>query len=156
MINLIVENNLVKLNKLENEDYKIFVNTYLVKYEETLQVDRFSSTKYKKKFKSVRERRNLYSEDDKYIYFSKGILDFIPKENLYITDLSTSTIIEPTSTLEEIKKSLPMFDLRDDQVIAVNKCLKLKRGVIQLPTATGKSAIITSVVKNLIKFNPDI
>lgn len=156
MVNLYVCKNVVFLSKSQ-KDYKEFITSFLVKYEEVSRLDYYSSTKTKKRFKYVKERRNLYSEDNNFITFSRGLLSVIPTSE-YTAEYreDDNKLVVPNLTYDEIKTTLSCFDLRDDQVIAVMKSLVAKRGVIQLPTATGKSAIITSTIKRLIQYNPKI
>lgn len=156
MLKVEVLKNIVRIDKSQKE-YIDFVSQYLVKYEEIRKVDVYLSTKKKKAWKTVKERRDLYTEDSQYIYFTRGILTMIPQtENYSITYLDDDTVIVPEINQDEIKNSLDAFQLRDDQVTAVVKSLLCKRGVIQLPTSVGKTAIITSTIKSLIKVNPDI
>lgn len=154
MIDLTVKNNKVFLSK-KQDGWQDFVVKYLVKYEEVRKLDFYNSTKTRKAYKTVRERRNLYTEDQDYIYFTRGVLLLIPQ--IYrLEDLSESHIKTPEIDKERIKSSLNSFDLRDDQIIAVVKCLFNKRGVIQLPTAVGKSAIIATTIKELLEVNPSM
>ena len=126
-----------------------------MKYEEVKQVDYINSTKSKKKFKIVKQRRDLFTENSEYIFFPRGILELIPSSEYIIEENvdNLSKIQLPDLSDDNIRKSLTVFDLRDDQVLAVKKSLICKRGVIQLPTATGKSAIITSTIKQLLSKN---
>ena len=157
MVHLDVSGNIVFINKEHQEvECQDFVNKFLVKYEEVKQVDPFHSTRNKKKFKTVRELRQLYTDDEQFISFPRGILELIPQTEYTATYHEQNSIRVPKLSQDDIKHSLDCFDLRDDQVIAVNKCLLCKRGVIQLPTATGKSAIITSTIKALLKENPQM
>lgn len=156
MLRIEVLKNIVRIDKSQKE-YINFVSQYLIKYEEVRKVDIYHSTKKKKAWKTVKERRDLYTEDSKYIYFSRGILMMIPQSPYYdIVYLNEDEIVVPKINQDEIKNSLDAFQLRDDQVTAVVKSLLCKRGVIQLPTSVGKTAIITSTIKSLIKYNPDI
>lgn len=156
MVNLYVCRNVVFLSKSQ-KGYLDFVTSFLVKYEDVRKLDYFNSTKTKKRFKFVKERRNLYSEDDNFIMFSRGTLELIP-ESEYVAEYrqEVSEIVVPPFDYEDVKTTLDSFDLRDDQVVAVRKCLLAKRGVIQLPTATGKSAIITTTIKKLLQYNPSL
>lgn len=156
MVSLNIHKNLVCLNKNENKDYESFINKYLVKYEETTKVDSYASTKNKRRYKSVKEKHNLFVETDSDIIFSRGVLELLPPYEYTINSSVPDTLTVPNLTDEEIEKTLDCFDLREDQVLAVKKALIMKRGIIQLPTATGKSAIITSIIKRLIEANPDL
>lgn len=154
MVELYVCNNVVFLSKGQ-EHYQDFVKEFLVKYEDVTRLDFYNSTKTKKRFKTVKERRNLYTEDDNFVKFSRGILEVIPPCFYTVTSRKDYFgLVTPDIDDDEIRKTLPTFDLRDDQVLAVKKALLCKRGVIQLPTAVGKSAIITSVIKKLSEYNP--
>lgn len=153
-MNLYVCRNVVFLDKGQ-ENYQDFVNAFLVKYEDCKKLDYFNSTKSKKRFKTVRERRDLYTEDDNFIKFSRGLLEMIP-ESAYTCTVrkEIDSLCTPRIDLDAIKKTPPHFELRQDQVVAVVKCLVARRGVIQLPTATGKSAIIATVLSQLEEYNP--
>lgn len=156
MLKIFVNKNVVFLDKRQL-DYKSFVSQFLTKYEEVKKIDFYNSTKKKKVYKTVKERRDLYVEDSNYIYFSRGILELIPYiENYDLKYLSEDHIIVPSIDRDRIRNSMSKFTLREDQVTAVLKCIINKRGVIQLPTAIGKSAIITVVIKELLLFNPEI
>lgn len=155
MVHLVVDKNLVFIPKSQ-KNYMDFVNSFLVKYEEVTQVDHINSTRFKKKLKTVRERRELYTEDDSFIMFARGILDLIPETEYKASVSGKNKVIRPKLTFEEIKKSLNCFDLRDDQIVAVNKGISAQRGIIQLPTGTGKSAIISAIIKQILKVNPSI
>lgn len=133
-----------------------FIQTWLTKYEEVVTKDVFNSSKSKTKLKSIKVKQNLFIESNDTVFFARGILELIPKTEYHILYLTPSSIIKPQVNTDDIKHSLPSFDLRQDQIIAVNKCLLLQRGVIQLPTAVGKSAIIASTAKWLLKFNPQM
>lgn len=155
MVKLVVNKNKVYLSKLDPEFQK-FVASFLIKYEEVSRPDYFNSKKNQKRFKTVKERRNLYTETDDFVIFARGLLELIPPTEYVAEHLSPDLIVTPQVSNEEIKTSLDSFDLRDDQVIAVRKGLVARRGVIQLPTATGKSAIITTIIKKLLESNPGL
>lgn len=159
MVNLFQPSkNVVTLSKGQ-EGYKDFVKNYLTKYEEVTKVDRFNSTKSKKRFKSVKEVRELFTDCGNYLTFSRGLLEIIPDSEykLYLSeDCNFNQFDSPQYSFDQIRKTLDVFDLRDDQIIAVMKGLACKRGVIQMPTATGKSAIITSIIKRLLERYPEM
>ena len=155
MVNLYIFGNQVLLRK-DDPDFKQFITSFLIKYEEVSKIDFYNSSKFHKVFRTVKERRDLYVEFKDTISFSRGLLEVIPSESYRIVRQEEGRLTVNVPTSEEIRKSLPdSFDLRDDQIIAVRKCLSAKRGVIQLPTAVGKSAIIASTIKFLLKDNPD-
>lgn len=154
MINLSIDRNVVKLSKSQ-AGYRDFVSQFLVKFEEVKKIDFYNSTKDRKVYKTVKERRELYSDLGDYITFPRGILTMIPQDFYTINEIVDSNRINVPVDQEEIKRSLNSFELREDQILAVSKCLLLKRGVIQLPTATGKSAIIASTIKEILKYYPD-
>lgn len=156
MVNLYISKNVVSLSKRE-PTYKLFISKYLTKYEDKKVVDIYNSTKTKKIFKTIKEIRRLYTETKDTIFFPRGVLELIPVNEYQIIDESPEDYLKtPQLSSDEIKKTLSVFDLREDQIIAVNKCLLCKRGVIQLPTAVGKSAIITATIKRLVEVNPDM
>lgn len=155
MVKLVVNKNKVYLSKLDPE-FQRFAASFLIKYEEVSKIDYFSSRKGRKRFKTVKERRDLYTETDEFIIFPRGLLDMIPANEYEVISFTPDAIVTPQVSKDEIRTALDSFDLRDDQVVAVNKGLIARRGVIQLPTATGKSAIITTIIKMLLKSNPDL
>lgn len=154
LVNLSVNKNVVKLNKSQT-GYRDFVSHFLIKFEEVKKIDIYNSTKNRKVYKTVKERRELYTDCGAYITFPRGVLTMIPQDYYNINGLVDSNKINVPIDQEEIKHSLSSFDLRDDQILAVSKCLLLKRGVVQLPTATGKSAIIASIIKEILKYYPE-
>lgn len=150
--------NVITLSKGQ-EGFKDFVSKFLLKYEEVTKPDYFNSTRTKKRFKTVKERRELYTDCGSHITFSRGLLEVIPETEykLFLSeDCDFNQYDAPPLDFETIKKTLDVFDLRDDQAVAVSKGLYLKRGVIQMPTATGKSAIITSIIKRLLERYPEM
>lgn len=154
MIQLVVSHNKVYLSK-NQQGWHDFVVKYLIKFEDVRKPDFYNSTKSRKVYKTVKERRNLYLEDKDYVYFTRGVLSLVPP--IYeIKELHADTITCPEINQDKIRTSLKSFDLREDQVVAVMKCLVNKRGVIQLPTAIGKSAVIATTIKSLLEENPDM
>lgn len=157
MVRLVVSHNIVMIDKNDNSNsYQSFVTRFLIKYEEIRKRDPMSCGKKKKpKFITIKESRNLYVDDGSTIYFSRGLLDLIPSSEYEIVSEPPLNLNLPEINKEEIRTSLKTFDLRDDQVVAVVKCLSNRRGVVQLPTATGKSSIIASTIIQILKKNPD-
>lgn len=139
----------------KQEGYRDFVSSFLVKFEEVKKYDPYNSTRFHRAFKVVKEARYLFVDKNDYIIFARGLLEIIPKGSYHIVDKSTFSLTDVPIDQYDIVHSLDSFDLRDDQVLAVKKCLLNKRGVIQLPTATGKSAIISSTIKGILKYNPE-
>ena len=87
MVDIIVNKNVCTLYK-NQKDYKYFLNTYLVKYEDVTKVDIYNSTKKKKKFKTVKELRVLCTDYKDYIEFSRGLLEIIPDKEYKSTVVS--------------------------------------------------------------------
>ena len=138
-------------------EFNQFVLSFLTKYEDVKVYDYLNSSKGKKRLKTIKEKRELFVSFKEGVIFSRGLLDLIPQGYYVLEDISKGDALKvPELSLDEIKKTLSVFELRDDQAVAVAKCLGVKRGVIQMPTATGKSAIITSVLKRLHEVNPDM
>lgn len=157
MVNIAVKKNIVTIIKDQNPEYENFVRSFLYKFEEMTQLDYLGSKGRKgKKLKTVRELRKLYVETQHSIHFARGLLSLIPTNEYKISYQVPEEYKSPNVSLEEIKNTLKTFPLRDDQCVAVRKCLYARRGVIQMPTATGKSAIITSVIKILQQANPGL
>lgn len=155
MVDLSINNNEVLLSKSE-EDYQNFINNFLVKYETVSRIDPYRSTKSHRVLRTEKVRRNLFVDQGDAISFSRGLLSVIPESEYRVTDILSKNLYQEFSAdPEEIKHSLPSFDLREDQVLAVLKCLYMKRGVIQLPTAVGKSSIITATVKQILSQYPE-
>lgn len=152
MVILQVHRNIVILNKSQ-AGYREFVSSFLVKFEPVSKIDRFKSTKTHKVLRTEKVRRNLFLEYKEYITFPRGLLSIIPS-NEYTVENLVEGIGDFPINQDEIRHSLDCFDLRDDQVLAVTKSLVLKRGVVQLPTAVGKSAIISSTIKQILKHRP--
>lgn len=157
MIEIVIKKNIVTIIKEQNPEWEDFVKTYLYKFENVVMPDYLASFGQKgKKLKTVRELRKLYTETQNSIHFSRGLLTLIPTSEYRVSYQVPEEYKSPDISLEEIRNTLKTFPLRDDQCIAVRKCLFARRGVIQMPTATGKSAIITSVIKILQDANPGL
>lgn len=155
MVKLTVDKNKVYLRR-DDPEFKEFITSFLTKFEDVSKLDFMNSTKYKKRFKTVKERRDLYTEYKDYITFTRGLLEMIPQDAYVAQYVSEDKVLVPDVTSDEIKTSLDTFDLREDQIVAVRKVLVARRGVIQLPTATGKSSIIASASKLLLEKNPGL
>lgn len=155
MVKLIVSKNVVLLPK-DQEDSRRFVLTYLVKFEEVTKTDYMEMRMHgRRKLKTVKERRCLFNEDDLFVRFSRGILELIPDNEYEVEYTNQDSLTVPQPTKEEVMKLPADFDLREDQIIAVLKCLIFKRGVVQLPTGIGKSIIIACIIKLLNMANPN-
>ena len=86
-------------------------------------------------------------EDNSRFKFLTGLFDFVA-QNLNRPDL----IIEDNTNfksynLEFSNGLLNDIILRDDQVFSIKKCLKLTRGIVDLPTRTGKTEVFCGVSK---------
>jgi len=82
---------------------------------------------------------------DKISYYT--YLGLLPKCGYEI-----STPIYPSPTIDEIKSMDK--DLYDFQVAGIEKALKLHKGLIVIPTGGGKTRIIQTIIKFLLKDNP--
>lgn len=86
----------------------------------------------------------LYIEDNTFKFFT-GLVDWV------LSNLENQQVeIEDKTTL----KSFPIpvtndildgITLRDDQVFSIKKCLQLSRGIVDLPTRTGKTEVFCGV-----------
>ena len=75
----------------------------------------------------------------------KGYLEFLP-DSIPRVDKTVTEIPEiDTNNLEGI---LDGITLRDDQVIAVTKMTKVRRGIVQLATGAGKTECMSAFLKN--------
>ena len=158
MVKLFVNKNIVTLKKT-TPDAQRFIKIYLTKYEDIVVPDLYNSTKNRRVFKTIKELRELYTEsqDKDFIYFSRGLLTLIPESEYEIRYTTKDQMRIPEIDKDTLcNLTLPYFKLREDQVVAVMKSLLFKRGIIQLPTATGKSAIISSVLKSIKTANPQM
>ena len=152
LVELNISKNIVDLDATQN-GFSAFADEFLTKYETVMKPDIYSPGR--NKLKAVMEKRVLYTRKRDLARFPRGLLEFIPKEEYSVKSESKDTgnpIINVTD--DQILNTIDKFKLRNDQIIAVKKCLLCKRGVIQLPTATGKSAIITSTIKIIHGYNP--
>lgn len=103
---------------------------------------------------------------DKYV-FPRGLYDLVRDK---LCQFCPELVIEDTSTdkyyidqsyildidVEHILQPYARFELRKDQVLAVKKSLLSHRGVLQLPTGSGKTEIMSALIKILVDKYPDI
>lgn len=132
-----------------------FLDKYVTGYEELKEFQRG----YSKKVKNPVALYLTVEEDSKVKYlFPRGLWDLIEdkdklaiKSKFKIEDKSTDeyqlnelTINNFRDKLKSILQPESGFDLREDQVTAIFKALKVKRGLIQYPTGclVGESKII--------------
>lgn len=94
--------------------------------------------------------------DDGNMFVPIGLLGFFNDiiKNSKITDTRTkekwdySDIIE---NLESYRGILNGITLRDEQLISIRKAIVAKRGILQLPTGSGKTEIMCGIVKSISK-----
>lgn len=141
-----------------------FLNKYVTGYEELKEFQ----GGYSKKVKNPVALYLTVEEDSKVKYlFPRGLWDLIEdkdklaiKSKFKIEDKSTDefqldelTINNFRDKLKSILQPESGFDLREDQVTAIFKALKVKRGLIQYPTGclVGKSKIIMTndIIKSI-------
>lgn len=158
-----IQNNMCKLTKgIEDSiELRMFLNQFLT-LEETVK-----KINYRGKSRNISyqtEIKRLYTKDtdeDGY-YFPRGLYilwaDKV-KDHIDVVDESHYNYeftLEDLSDLESVLRPYASFDLREDQVMAVRKSLALKRGIVQLPTGSGKTEIMSATIKKLEERNPEI
>lgn len=152
---ILVHNNYCTLYNDKSREVIYFVGKYLTVTE---YVSKYNI--YQKKYvrEPNTERLYQYSSSNNMITFGRGVLDMLTDEDrqhITITYQEHSRInTEFDIDRDDIKHSIPGFTLRDDQVMAVYKALKRKRGIIQMPTGSGKSLIITAITNQILRHNP--
>lgn len=130
----------------------VILNQFLPYEYTSIKVD------YKKKRKGITEyvrtqyEGNYYEiiNEGKWIKISHGFLKYIPEDIYEIIDDKNLLHEYPTIVKSRVKTCLPNYELRDDQVDAVIKCFKSGKGIVQAPTGSGKSIIITAILKILL------
>lgn len=156
------KNSVSAIKKEDTPEFKQYMQSYLYKEIISKEIDWMYSNRKKKVWKKVSHREPLFkvSPDGKWLIIPTGLLMILPTPvNMSIEikvskDAVESKLNDPVIDPDAIKHSLPQYDLRDDQVSAVTKALVNKRGIIQMPTGSGKSSIIASVLKMLYDANP--
>ena len=152
----ILYNNICEIESdKDNQLVTRFLDKYVTGYEETREYQGGVS----KKIKNPVALYLTLEEDNKTKYlFPRGLWDLISeKERLMIKDkfgiedrttdnyrLDELTLKNFQEKLKSILQPESGFDLREDQVTAIFKALKIKRGMIQYPTGCllGSSKII--------------
>lgn len=155
-----IRNNICKLTREESLplEFRTFLATYLTKLVNERQV---TFIRKKKRVSYSTEIYELYSGDANEVIFPRGLWTLMESNvgsYLEVIDNSTNKY-NMESELEDIESVLrpeAPFDLRSDQVMAVKKALLLKRGVIQIPTGSGKTEVMSAVIKKLESVNSDI
>lgn len=162
-----VYDNLVKLivdknnNVISSND---FLKTFVTSYDKRKIYNNFGKFT-KSKIEKIEEPLYVIEKEteNEIIYdFSITYLNLIPKEiksklNIkYYNSKSLLTEKEIKDNIKNIKTILQPefgFDLRQDQIIAVIKSLFCKRGIIQLGTGAGKTAIMSAIIKFILKYS---
>lgn len=110
---------------------------------------------YTREYKSNHTER-LYIEYNNHIYIPRGLYYYIKSyfTNSYIVDKQTNEISNFVSIDDFGSKNyeniLEGITLRDYQIIALRKMLLLKRCIIQSPTGSGKTEIMSAFFKVII------
>lgn len=86
-------------------------------------------------------------ESDNCMIIPRGVGRFLPQLQDYKD--KTTNELNITEIPDDISHILPGITLREDQVIAVQKMILAKRGVIQMATGVGKSECIVAFIKLL-------
>ena len=133
---------------------------HATKYEyTTTKIDKRESNKQRKtvyKTDKYEGWHYSYNKDGSKYVIPRGLVDMLPTEMFRIDDESENIVKMPELDYKEIKYCLDKFVLRSDQVEATYEAFTHKRGILQIATGSGKSVIITAIVKLLVKYNPDI
>lgn len=139
-INIDVHNNYAKMKYNDSFDQRMFVNRYLVSEDPSTGFD-----------------QNLYLKHGNYIVFPRGLVDFLQGlDFVVVNDYSIETLQAPIPNSNDLGSVLQPesgFNLRRDQVSAVEKSLYFKRGVIQLPPGSGKTEIQSAILRILFQNN---
>lgn len=143
-----------------SDELDMFLSQILtVKYNHKIR-DYFNSPKGKPpKFITVEKFDKLYDVvqlgDSYVIRILRSYIEFLPDDTFNKIYADTSDLNIPSLTSDEIKHILPQYELRDDQVMATVMALYKKRGILQLPTGSGKTVILSAILKILCDNNPD-
>lgn len=92
-----------------------------------------------------------YAEQDNCLIIPIGLLFFAKHyfNNSEIIDVRDTFDYDIKIDVDYYKHLLPDITLRQEQVIAIRKALLSKRGIIQLPTGSGKTEIMCGIIKAL-------
>lgn len=142
---------------------RFVLDSYLSYSVTKCKIDKFESRLKKKTCYKWDVSEHTYRMDDNnspFYTISRGLAELLPStafNKIYETTSNVKIPDDKDLSDEDIRDSLnESYRLRPDQIDAVRKSLKYKRGINQLATGSGKSIIICSIIKLLIKYNPDI
>ena len=168
MIYLNVKNNICYLQSdTDDFSFRSLLNNNLTVYEKRRM---YSRGRKARQYKFDDVPVPLYTVIDRsanLCHFPRGLYTLLNRQmNMY--DTSMKVIDESTDDYrisnEEIKsidiadilKPYAPFSLRPDQILAVMKSLYHKRGIVQLPTGSGKSEVMSAIITILESKFPDI
>lgn len=137
-------------------DVHAIVNQYLRLRFVKKVTDPLKSRRKHPVFMKVLEYVEMYDiVDNMCIRIPRGLLSFLPRSQFEIIE-SPHNVITPEVDFNDIKTCLSKeYVLRDDQVEATIYGLYSRRGILQLPTGSGKTIIMAAIVKLLCNANPD-
>ena len=115
-----------------------------------------SKTVRLKNGKKVRTKPKVFKyyteSEDGNIYIPIGLLFFI-EDDIKVTVIKDERVkidfIPHIQDIDELKHILPGIELREEQAIAIRKAVAIRRGILQLPTGSGKTEILCGIVKEL-------
>ena len=148
-------NNWLIVDKQDNSYLPLL--TYLTKQQRTTT---FKTKKGRKITKQLPDIQFFKLENDE-MFIPVGLYPFLSQylgDNIvdrrvkYVWNLSKAI-----NNSDIIKKSLPNIELREEQVLAIQKAMNYKRGILQLPTGSGKTEIMCSLIaslKSCINYTP--
>lgn len=92
---------------------------------------------------------NYYLNDNDELVIPRGYLDIILELSNDITNYEVKSIKDISFDFSKCKDILSSITLREDQVTAIKYMIEKRRGIIQLPTGSGKTEIISGFLKYL-------
>ena len=164
----ILYNNICEIESDKNNQLVIrFLDKYVTGYEELREYQGGTSKKVKNpvalyltleennkvKYLFPRGLWDLIKEEDKLAIKSKFDIEDRTSDNYRLNELTIKNFMD---NLKSILQPESGFDLREDQVTAIFKALKVKRGMIQYPTGTGKTEIMSGIIKSLLNKYSDL
>lgn len=121
-------------------------------------------------YEFVKVRHDLYNRLDGtglrfsfprglYSLFARTVARFGPNEDVLVRNTSTDDFGVPADefdprVLASVLRPDAPFDLREDQVLAVQKALHHRRGIIQMPTGSGKTEVMSAILRVVQRAHP--
>lgn len=136
-----------------DKDMPMFLDCYLNKLH-SISGKVYNPITRKYSFDTKYVNTRFYTIDNNVYTIPMGLLCFLPSDKFSFMALNDDNeFIWPQLEYNIIQNILPKYVLRDDQIGAVYKALQRKRGIIQHPTGSGKTIIITALLKILCDSN---